>query len=206
MSYCNWDKGNPLLIAYHDNEWGVPVFDDQKQFEYLMMEAMQCGLSWALMIKKREIFRACFDHFDYEKIALYDVSDAERIMNTPGMIRSVPKIKAVIHNANCFMEIRLEFGSFSKYLWGFSGGKTILYNKHSEGFIPVSNGLSDAISRDLKKRGFQYLGSVTVYSHLQACGIINDHDASCPCYQKINNAFPTITRRRYKEHHVTKYH
>lgn len=205
MAYCDWDKGNRLLIDYHDNEWGVPVFDDFRQFEYLMMEAMQCGLSWTLMMKKREIFRDCFDNFDFEKIASYTNADIERILNTDGMIRSLPKIKAVINNAKCFVNIRCEFGSFTKYIWDFAGGKTIIYNKHSEGYIPVSNGLSDDIAKDLKKRGFKYLGSITVYSHLQACGIINDHDKNCPCFKKINDHFPTVQKKRYKENKVTKF-
>lgn len=198
MSYCDIfldEYNNP----YHDNEWGVPIHDDRKQFEYLMMEVMQCGLSWTLMLKKREIFRQCFDNFDYDIIAEYNDDDIERILNTEGMIRSRRKIEAVIHNAKCFQKVRKEFGSFESYLWSYSESRTILYNKHENGLLPVSNGLSDMISKDLKKRGFKYLGSITVYSHLQACGIINDHIKSCPCYEKINSSFPTIRKRRYLE-------
>lgn len=205
MSYCNWSSCEQLLIDYHDNEWGVPLFDDEKQFEFLMMEAMQCGLSWTLVMKKREIFRDCFDGFDFKKVADYDEKDIERIYNTPGMIRSLPKIRAVINNARCFVAICEEFGSFCDYLWGFTNGKTVLYNKHAEGFIPVSNGLSDDISRDLKKRGFKYLGSVTVYSHLQSCGIINDHSKDCPCYEKILALNETVTKRRDREKNVKRY-
>jgi len=199
MGYCDWNPGNPILTAYHDNEWGIPVHDDRRQFEYLMMEAMQCGLSWSLMLQKREIFRACFDGFDYDRIARYDEQDVARILSTDGMIRSAGKIRAIIQNARCFQCLRQEFGSFSDYLWAYSGGKTILYQKHAEGWIPVSNGLSDRIAKDLKKRGFKYLGSITVYSHLQACGIINDHAGDCPCREKINSAYPTVTRRRTSE-------
>ena len=173
----------------------VPFHDDRKQFEFLMMEVMQCGLNWNMMIKKREIFRDCFDDFDYDRIAAYDDTDVERIMNTEGMIRSESKIRAVISNARCFQNIREEIGSFDEYLWGYSDGKTILYTGHEKGQIPVSNALSDRISKDLKKRGLKYLGTVTVYSHLQACGIICDHDKECPCYDRIVNNYPTIRKR-----------
>jgi len=199
MAYCTWGEVNSLMREYHNREWGVPVHDDRTQFEHLMMEAMQCGLNWKMMLDKREIFRACFDQFDYDKVAAYDEADVERIMNYPGMIRSRRKIEAVIGNARCFQKIREEFGSFSEYIWDFAGGKTILYHKHADGWIPVSNGLSERISRDLKKRGFKYLGSITVYSHLQSCGIINDHDRTCPCYARINSRYPTVSRRRDRE-------
>jgi len=205
MSYCDWDSGNAKMIRYHDREWGVPLHDDKKQFEFLMMEAMQCGLNWNMMIQKREIFRRCFDHFDYDKVAAYDEKDIGRIMNTEGMIRSERKIRAVISNAKCFRKIREEFGSFSAYLWSYSGGRTILYNRHEEGFIPTCNGLSDRISRDLKKRGFLYLGSITVYSHLQACGIINDHDRNCPRCRMINDRYPSVRKRRFREKDVRFY-
>ena len=131
------------------------------------------------MIQKCEIFRSCFDNFNYDRIAAYDEADINRIMNTEGMIRSPRKIEAVINNARCFQKIREEFGSFDDYLWAYSDGKTILYNKHEEGYIPVSNGLSDAVSKDLKKRGFKYLGTITIYSHMQACGICEALKAPC---------------------------
>lgn len=203
--YCQWDKNSELNIHYHDEEWGIPLHDDRGQFEFLMMEVMQCGLNWTMMMKKREIFRSCFDNFDYSRIAEYDDTDIERIMNTEGMIHSRRKIEAIIHNAKCFLKIREEFGSFDTYLWGYSENKTILYHKHNDGYIPVSNGLSDKISRDLKKRGFKYLGTVTVYSYLQACGIINDHDKNYPCYQKIVFGYPTVQKRRYLEKDVRYY-
>ena len=202
MAYCNWGNTSELNLKYHDTEWGIPLWDDRGQFEFLMMEVMQCGLNWNMMINKREIFRSCFDNFEYDKIAEYGKDDIDRIMDTEGMIRSVRKIEAVINNARCFQKIREEYGSFSEYLWAYSKGKTILYNKHGDGYIPVSNGLSDAISKDLKKRGFKYLGTVTVYSHLQACGIINDHGSDCPCYKKIVNKYPTVKKNRDKEKSV----
>ena len=202
MAYCNWGNTSELNLKYHDTEWGIPLWDDRGQFEFLMMEVMQCGLNWNMMINKREIFRSCFDNFEYDKIAEYGKDDIDRIMGTEGMIHSVRKIEAVINNARCFQKIREEYGSFSEYLWAYSKGKTILYNKHGDGYIPVSNGLSDAISKDLKKRGFKYLGTVTVYSHLQACGIINDHGSDCPCYKKIVNKYPTVKKNRDKEKSV----
>ena len=199
MGSCDWGFAFEAMKTYHDTEWGVPVHDDRVMFEHLMMEAMQCGLSWSLMLKKREIFRACFDGFDYDKIAAYDDTDVARILNTEGMIRSPRKVQAVINNARCYRKVREEYGSFCAYIWGFSGGKTILYQGHDVGTIPVSNGLSVRISKDLKKRGFKYVGAVTIYSHLQACGIINDHDKDCPCYRKINETHPTVSRRRDHE-------
>jgi len=199
MSYCHWDNTSPTNIKYHDEEWGVPVHDDRRQFEFLMLEVMQCGLNWNMIINKRDIFKKCFDGFDYDKIAAYTDKDVARIMSTSGMIKSPRKIRAVIHNAQCFRKIREEYGTFDNYLWGWSDGKTLLYDKHNDGYIPVSNGLSDKISRDLHKRGFKYLGCVVIYSHLQACGIINDHDKDCPRYKYILENYPTARKRRYLE-------
>ena len=190
MNRCPWCLINELEIRYHDEEWGVPVHDDGKQFEYLMMEVMQCGLSWDTVLKKREIFRACFDRFDFDKIAAYSEEDVERIMNTPGMIRSRRKIEAVIGNARIVQQIREEFGSFSDYLWGYTGGKTLLNKGHELGHVPASNALSEKISKDLKRRGMKYLGPVTVYAHLQACGIINDHQNDCDCYRRLIEQYP----------------
>ena len=153
MERCSWCMCNEKMIRYHDEEWGVPVYDDHKQFEFLMMEVMQCGLNWNMMIQKREIFRKCFDNFNFDKVAAYGEEDIQRIMETEGMIRSKRKIEAVIHNARCFQEIRREFGSFSDYIWGFTEGKTYLYNGHQKGQIPARNGLSDRVSKDFKKRG-----------------------------------------------------
>lgn len=199
MERCAWCLCNEKMIKYHDEEWGVPLRDDRKQFEFLMMEVMQCGLNWNMMIQKREVFRKCFDGFDYQKVADYKESDIQRIMETEGMIKSRRKIEAVIHNAQCFRKVQKEFGTFSNYLWGFSKGKVILYMGHQKGRIPAKNGLSDAVSRDLKKRGFKYLGSVTVYSHLQACGLINDHMESCFRYAEVTAGFQAVRKRRDKE-------
>lgn len=192
MAGCEWAQANERNRIYHDNEWGIPVHEDGKQFEFLMLEVMQCGLSWDLMLKKREIFRQCFSGFDVDAVADYGEEDIQRILNTEGMIRSRRKVEAVIHDARCFQRIQAEFGSFCRYLWGFSNGKTICYPGHEQGHLPAQNGLSRAISDDLKRRGFKYLGAVTVYSHLQACGIINDHGAECPCFSQINAQYPMV--------------
>ena len=199
MTYCHWDHTSQINKHYHDQEWGVPLHDDLKQFECLSMEVMQCGLNWNIIINKREIFKRCFDGFDFDKIALYTDRDIDRIMKTEGMIKSIRKIEAVINNAKCFQKIRWEFGSFDAYLWAYSGGKTILYDKHDQGYIPVLNGLSKTISQDLKKRGLKFLGPVVIYSHLQACGIINDHDKDCPRYRYINENYPTVQKKRDNE-------
>ena len=196
MERCSWCLCNEKMVKYHDEEWGVPVHDDQKQFEYLMMEVMQCGLNWNMMIQKREIFRECFDGFDFRKVAAYGEEDIRRILETEGMIRSRRKVEAVIHNAGCFLKVREEYGSFCEYLWGFSKGKMILYMGHQKGQIPAKNGLSDRMSRDLKKRGFKYLGSVTVYAHLQACGMVNDHLQGCFRYTEVMDGVETVRKRR----------
>lgn len=199
MERCGWCLMNERETKYHDEEWGVPVHDDRKQFEFLMLEVMQCGLSWDIVLKKREIFRGCFDGFDYDKIAGYGEEDINRIMETEGMIRSRRKIEAVIGNAGRFQEIRREFGSFSDYLWSYSQGKTILYKGHEKYEIPAANGLSDRIAKDLKKRGFKFLGSITVYAHLQASGIVNDHWEGCHRYQKLISQYPTVRLEKDQE-------
>ncbi|WP_054742153.1 DNA-3-methyladenine glycosylase I [Cellulosilyticum ruminicola] len=185
MERCDWCKDNDLNQQYHDEEWGNPLHDDQKHFEYISLEVMQCGLSWSLMLKKREIFRECFANFDYKKIAQYTEEDVERIMNVEGMIKSRRKIEAIISNAKAFLKIIEEFTSFDQYIWAFTDYQTYIYPKHHNGQWEASNALSDKISKDLKKRGFKYLGSITVFSHLQACGIINDHAPKCFRYKEL---------------------
>ena len=199
MGYCNSWWVTKADEIYHNTEWGRPVREDRKQFEFLMLEVMQCGLSWQLMLKKRAVFRQCFDGFDFVKIARYTAKDMHRILNTPGMIRSERKIKAVIQNAKAFLNVRQEFGSFSAFLWQFTNGKTVLYNGHARGNVPAANGLSVRISQELKKRGFTFLGPVTVYSHLQACGMINDHSADCPLFKQICQNYPTVKKPRDRE-------
>ena len=185
MEKCRWCLDGGIVEKYHDNEWGTIIHDDKKHFEYLLMEVMQCGLSWLLMLKKREVFRNCFDNFDFHLVACYDDSKVDLILNTENMIRSRKKIEAVINNAKIFIEITKEFGSFDNYLWSFSDHKTIVYSSHQEGAWETRNYLSDMISSDMKKRGFKFLGSITVFSHLQACGMINDHEKECYKYYEL---------------------
>lgn len=190
---CNWKDSSKQMQEYHDQEWGIPTHDDQKLFEYLVLESLQAGLSWELIIRKREAIRKCFCDFDVEKVASFDVDDIERIMHTDDMIKSLRKVNAMISNAKAFIDVQKEFGNFNKYLWSYSNGKTICYKGHEQGINISKNDLSTLISSDLKKRGFKYVGPVIIYSYLQACGIINDHDKECICYQKIKNTYPCIT-------------
>lgn len=200
MGHCDWVFASERDRKYHDIEWGIPVHNDDRQmFEHLTLECLQCGLSWGLMLKKREIFRQCFENFEFDRIAAYGEKDVQRILTTDGMLKSERKIRAVINNARCYRKIRDEFGSFCAYLWRYTDGKTIVYDGHAEGKVPVSNGLSDRISKDLKKRGFKFIGTVTIYSHLQACGLINDHAADCPCYHRINAEYPTVKMKPDEE-------
>lgn len=185
MKRCGWCCDGGILQKYHDEEWGVPLHEDQKQFEFLSMEVMQCGLNWTMMLKKREIFRQCFQNFDYNAVAAFGDTEIEQILATEGMIRSRRKIEAIIGNAKAFLQIINEYGSFSEYLWSFSNHQIYVYRKHQEGHWDVKNELSDAISKDLKKRGMKYLGSITIFSHLQACGMINDHATDCYRYQEL---------------------
>lgn len=186
ITRCKWCLGDELLLSYHDQEWGVPLHNDKKHFEYITLEVMQCGLNWLMMLKKRDIIRDSFDNFDYEKIACYSESDIQRIMLVEGMIHSERKIKAIINNAIKYKELIDEYGSFDKYIWSFTGEKTYIYSKHLEGQREDHNELSDAISKDLKKKGFKFLGSITVFSHLQAAGIINDHTVNCWRFKELN--------------------
>ena len=199
MGTCSWCLSSETMKKYHDEEWGVPEHDDQKLFEYLVLEGMQCGLSWQLILDRREALRRGFADFDYDRLAQYGEEEVQQILQTEGMIRSAQKVRAMIHNAKCFRKIREQYGSFDAWLWSFSEGKTILYNRHAQGEIPVSNGLSYRISRELKQYGFKYLGPVVVYSFLQACGMINDHQADCECYERIIDKYPVVYRRRYLE-------
>ena len=187
MNRCVWCLDSEVMLQYHDEEWGKPLHDDRKHFEYLLMEVMQCGLNWNMMLKKRDIFKKCFDNYDYNKIDNYDDFKIESIMNTDGMIKSKKNILAIVNNARAFLKIIDEFGSFDNYIWSFSNYRIMVYHKHQQGYEEVKNSLSDRLSCDLKKRGFKYLGSITIFSHLQACGIINDHDCNCFRYQELLN-------------------
>ena len=184
MSYCDWDTTDELCLRYHDEEWGVPLHDDRRQFEFLSLEVMQCGLSWMTVLRKRDVMRKAFDAFSPKLVSQYTDEDVSRIMNTEGMIRSERKIRAVISNARHFIEIQEEHGS--NFIWSYIGFKPVEYPGHADGTVLISrNELSDQISKDLKKRGFSYLGSITIYSHLQDAGMINDHYDYCFRYLQL---------------------
>lgn len=185
LSRCGWVTNDPLYIEYHDKEWGVPVYDDVKLFEFLLLEFFQAGLSWLTILKKRENFRKAFDGFDYKKIARYDEKKLEQLLNDKGIIRNKLKINAAISNATAFMKVQEEFGSFSKYIWSFVDGKPIQNSYKSLKEVPANTPLSDKISKDLKKRGFKFVGSTVIYAHMQATGMVNDHTADCFRHEEV---------------------
>ncbi len=179
---CSWAK-KPLDIEYHDNEWGVPVHDDRKLFEFLVLDAFQAGLSWSTILKKRENFRTAFDNFNYKKIANYHQDKIDELLQNEGIIRNRLKINATIKNAKAFMKVRQEFGSFDKYIWSFVGGKTIVNKWKDLKEIPTTSNESEAMSKDLKKRGFTFVGSTICYAFMQAAGMVNDHEINCFRYK-----------------------
>ena len=176
---CAWCEKDDLYRDYHDNEWGNPVYEDDKLFEFLVLETFQAGLSWHTILKKRDNFRKAFDQFNYKKIAQYGDAEIERLMQDAGIIRNGLKIKGTITNAIAFMETQKEFGSFSNYIWGFTDGKPIDNNPKTLKDVPAVNEISDVLSKDLKKRGFKFVGSTVVYAHMQATGMVNDHVEEC---------------------------
>jgi DNA-3-methyladenine glycosylase I len=176
---CEWAGSDPLMIAYHDQEWGVPVHDDRKLFEFLILEGMQAGLSWMTILRKRENFRAAFDEFDAVRIAGYDQSKFDELLNNPGIIRNRLKIKAASQNAGAFLAVQDEFGSFDAFMWQFVGGKPIVNTWLKMSEIPPQTEESVILSKDLKKRGFNFVGPTIVYAHMQATGMVNDHTINC---------------------------
>jgi len=182
---CPWCGDDPLYVKYHDEEWGVPVKDDDMLFEFLILETFQAGLSWITILKKRENFRNAFDGFDYKKIAKYDQDKIDSLLNDAGIIRNKLKVNSAVTNAQAFMKIQEEFGSFSDYVWGFVDGKPIKNKLKSMAEAPANTALSDTISKDLKKRGFKFVGSTVVYAHMQATGMVNDHLVDCFRYDEV---------------------
>ncbi|RNC87807.1 MAG: DNA-3-methyladenine glycosylase I [Winogradskyella sp.] len=182
---CGWCVGDPLYEAYHDEEWGVPVYDDDTLFEFLILETFQAGLSWITVLRKRENFRKAFDNFDYKIIATYDDDKYEKLLQDSGIIRNKLKLKATISNAQAFIKIQEEFGSFSKYIWGFVDEKPIKNKFKNYKDAPANTPLSDTISKDLKKRGFKFVGTTVVYAHMQATGMVNDHETLCFRYNEV---------------------
>ncbi|MBU4317202.1 MAG: DNA-3-methyladenine glycosylase I [Proteobacteria bacterium] len=185
MESCEWPAKDPLMIEYHDKEWGVPVHDDQKHFEFLLLDGFQAGLSWATILKKREGFRKAFDHFDIDKVAKYNEKKVEQLLLNKDIIRNNLKIRAAIHNASKVQEIQKEFGSFDKYIWQFTGNKTMINQWKSLKEIPSTSPESDAMSKDLKKRGFKFVGSTICYAYMQAAGMVNDHLVTCFRHQEL---------------------
>ncbi|MEN2280622.1 DNA-3-methyladenine glycosylase I [Algoriphagus sp. SE2] len=182
---CKWCLGFPDYIKYHDEEWGKPVWDDQIHFEFLVLESAQAGLSWATILKKREGYRDAFANFDYKQVAEFPEGYVRELLQNPGIIRNELKILAAINNAQRFMEIQEEFGSFSEYIWGFVGGKPIQNQLKEEDPTPATSPESDLLAKDMKKRGFKFLGSTTIYAHMQATGLVNDHLVSCFRYKEV---------------------
>lgn len=182
---CGWCLGDPIYETYHDTEWGVPVRDDATLFEFLTLETFQAGLSWITILRKRDNFRQALDNFDYKKIATYGDSKFEELMQNEGIIRNKLKIKATITNAQAFMRIQKEFGSFSDYIWGFVNHQPIKNQWHNYKQAPANTPLSDGISKDLKKRGFKFVGSTVIYAHMQATGMVNDHEINCFRYDEV---------------------
>ena len=176
---CGWCEKDDLYRKYHDEEWGKPVFDDETIFEFLVLESFQAGLSWYTILKKRDNFRSAFDDFNYKKIAAYTEEKAEELLQNAGIIRNRLKILATINNAKRFQEVQQEFGSFSKYIWSFTGGKPIVNEPKTLSDVPATSEISDALAKDLKKRGFKFLGSTVMYAHMQATGMVNDHLVDC---------------------------
>ncbi len=184
---CSWSTKDPLYIQYHDEEWGVPVHDDGKLFEFLILEGVQAGLSWLTVLRKRENYRKAYDDFDVRKVAAYGQDKIDKLMNNEGLIRNKLKILASINNAKCFIEVQKEFGSFDRYIWGFIDGKPIVNHCESLSQIPATSPVSDEISKDMKKRGFKFVGSTIIYAHMQATGMVNDHFTSCFRHRECND-------------------
>ncbi len=183
---CAWTANNPFHNEYHDNEWGVPLHNDQKLFEFLILDAFQAGLSWLTILKKRDNFRKAFDNFDAEKVALYNENKIQELLNDAGIIRNKLKVRSSITNARIFLKIQKEFDSFDKYIWQFVGHKPIINKWERIENVPVSTKESDAMSKDLKKRGFKFVGTTICYAFMQAAGMVNDHTTDCFRYSEID--------------------
>lgn len=182
LTTCPWPNNDPLMIEYHDKEWGVPLHDDQKLFEFMLLDAFQAGLSWKTILHRREGFRKAFAGFDPVKVAAFDEVKIQELMQDPGIIRNQLKIRSSVTNAQAFLHVQKEFGTFDKYIWQFTGGKTILNKLNDLSAIPVSTKKSDAMSKDLKKRGFKFVGTTICYAFMQAAGMVNDHMVYCSRY------------------------
>jgi DNA-3-methyladenine glycosylase I len=194
ITRCKWAEGVSLdYIEYHDREWGVPVYDDKVQFEFLLLEGAQAGLSWSTILNKREGYRKAFAGFDVEKVARFTKKRVEKLLQDPAIVRNRLKVESAVTNAQAFIEVQQEFGSFSKYIWSFVGGMPIQNRLEKDSDVPATSPESDALSKDLKKRGFRFVGSTIVYAHMQATGLVNDHVTGCfrhqPCVRLAKKKF-----------------
>ncbi len=182
---CDWPADNPLMVEYHDTEWGVPAHDDRKLFEFLVLDAAQAGLSWLTVLKKRENYRKAFRQFDPEKVARFKAGKIEDLLSDPGIIRNRLKVESAVANAKAMLEVREEFGSFDSYIWGFTGGRTIRNSWKRQDQLPAESEESRAMSKDMKKRGFRFCGPVICYAFMQAAGMVNDHLVHCFRYMEV---------------------
>ncbi|MDD2561620.1 MAG: DNA-3-methyladenine glycosylase I [Eubacteriales bacterium] len=186
LQRCPWCGADPMYLRYHDEEWGTPLHDEQRHFEFLLLETMQAGLSWRCILGKREAFRQAFDGFEVAKVAAYTEIKIESLLRNPGIIRNRRKIEGAVKNARAFMRTAEEFGSFDAYIWSWTQGKPLVNHWRSMAQVPSLSPLSDAVAADMKKRGFSYVGSTTIYAHLQAIGVINDHLKSCYRWKELS--------------------
>lgn len=180
LDACPWCGQDPLYRRYHDTEWGVPVHEDAVLFEFLVLEGAQAGLSWITVLRKREHYRRAFDHFDAERVAAFDAARIEALLQDPGLIRNRLKMESAVSNARAFLDVQAQFGSFDRYIWGFVDGRPIVNRFASTVEVPAVTPLAETISRDLKRRGFRFVGPTIVYAHMQATGMVNDHLVTCP--------------------------
>lgn len=185
MKRCLWPGSDALMVEYHDNEWGNPVHNDRKHFEFLLLDGFQAGLSWSTILRKRKNFKKAFDNFDYKKIAKYDKRKINSLLKDEGIIRNKLKVHSAVTNAQKFMEVQKEFGSFDNYIWQFTGGKTIHHKHKTMKDYQATSPESDAMSKDLKKRGFKFVGSTICYAYMQAAGMVNDHFVDCFRYKEV---------------------
>lgn len=186
MKRCEWPGSDPLYIRYHDEEWGVPVYEDRLIFEFLILEGAQAGLSWFTILKKRENYQAAFDRFDPQRVVQYDADKIAQLLSNPGLVRNRRKIESAVTNARAFLEVQREFGSFAEYIWRFVGGKPIINTWRAMGEIPAQTDESIALSKDLLRRGFKFVGPTICYAHMQATGMVNDHVVDCFRYAELN--------------------
>ena len=187
LQRCGWCEGDELYEAYLDNEWGVPVYEDDTIFEFLILETFQAGLSWITVLRKRENFREAFDDFDYKKIANYSEEKIQELLQNPGIIRNKLKVRATVTNAQNFIKIQKEYGSFSEYIWNFVNNKPVQNEVKDYKKAPPTTDISDKLSKDLKKKGFKFVGSTVMYAHMQATGMVNDHEVSCFRHKEVKD-------------------